>query len=142
MELEKKKKREAKERIVHKREAKKLANSPEVIAAQEEAKRKFKESWTTDACERASQKLHDLIKEEGIHSNHKGYLGKQPLACKGNQEVAIAKLKAKRTKKTHGTPMPTFDLPIILPTSMVLESISYNKGIHLISGALQICLIG
>ena len=83
-ELEKKKKRKTKERRAHEREAKKLANSPEAIAAQEEAKRKFKESWTTDACERAGQKLHDLINEGGIHSNQKGYLGKQPLACKRN----------------------------------------------------------
>ena len=34
---------------------------------------------------------------------------------KRNQAIAIAKLKAKRKRKKHGTPLPSFEVPWLLP---------------------------
>ena len=104
----------AQERRAHDKEAKRLANTAEAIASQEEAKKQFKEKWTTKACEQVGQRLHDLMKEGGGIPNPKLYLERQPLACKKNQEIAIAKLKAKRNRNKHGTPISCFELPLML----------------------------
>ena len=45
------KKREAKERRAQEREAKRMANSGAAILAPEEARKQFKEKWTSSACE-------------------------------------------------------------------------------------------
>ena len=92
-----------------------MANSAATILAQEEARKQFKAKWTNSACEEAGQKLHDLIKLRGDIFNKSPYLGRQPLVCKRNQQIAIAKLKEKHARKKNGTPMPTFELPLLLP---------------------------
>ena len=45
----------------------------------------------------------------------KPLLGRQPLVCKRNQVIAFANLKAKRERKKHGTLLPNFELPWLLP---------------------------
>ena len=65
-------------------------------------KKKFKASWTKDACKRVEQKLHNFIKEGGGNSNHSPYLNRLPLAFKRNQEIAMLKLKVKKTKISIG----------------------------------------
>ena len=89
-------------------------NTLQIMAAQEEAKRLFKSKWTTSACEEQGQRLHDLIKKGYASSYQSRYLGRQPLVCKRNQAIAFAKLKAKRERKKHGTPLPNFELPWLL----------------------------
>ena len=59
--------------------------------------------------EEVGQSLHDFIKIEGGSTNLSPYLGRQPLICKRNQEIAIAKLKAKKAKRKNGKLMPTFE---------------------------------
>ena len=90
-------------------------NTPQIIAAQEEARRLFKSKWTTNACEEQGQRLHDLIKKGCESSCQSPYLGRQSLVCKRNQAIAFAKLKAKREKKKHRTPLSNFELPWLLP---------------------------
>ena len=95
--------REARENRAHERQAKRALNTTEFVAAQEEAKKLYKSKWIVIACEEAGQKLHDLIKQGGPISNSNLYLGTQPLVCKRNQQVAIARMRAKKKerKKTH-----------------------------------------
>ena len=107
--------KEARENRAHERQAKRALNIAEFVAAQEEAKKLYKSKWTVAACEEAWQKLHDLIKEGGGISNSSLYLGRQPLVCKKNQQVAIARMRVKKRRKEEGTPLPTFDPPLVLP---------------------------
>ena len=79
-----------------------MENSSTAILAQEEARKQFKANWTSSACEEAGQKLHDLIKLGGDIFKRSPYLGRQPLVCKRNQQIAMAKLKAKHAKKKRG----------------------------------------
>ena len=111
----KRKQREAKEHRIHEKQARMTRNTPQIMAAQEEAKRLFKSKWTTSACEEQGQRLHDLIKKGYASSCQSPYLGRQPLVCKRNQAIAFTKLKAKREKKKHGIPLPNFELPWLLP---------------------------
>ena len=106
--------REARENRAHERQAKRALNTAEFVAAQEEAKKLYKSKWTVAACEEAGQKLHDLIKEGGGISNSSLYLGRQPLVCKRNQQVAIARMRAKKRRRKEGTHLPTFDPPLVL----------------------------
>ena len=94
--------REARENRAHERQAKRALNTAEFVVAQEEAKKLYKSKWIVVACEEAGQKLHDLIKEGGGISNSSLYLGRQPLVCKRNQQVAIARMRAKKKgKRAH-----------------------------------------
>ena len=88
--------REARKNRAHERQAKRVLNTAEFVAAQEEAKKLYKSEWTVVACEEAGQKLHDLIKEGGGISNSSLYLRRQPLVCKRNQQIAIARMRAKK----------------------------------------------
>ena len=92
--------REARENRAHERQAKRTLNIAEFVVAQEEAKKLYKSKWTVAACEEVGQKLHDLIKQGGI-SNSSLYLGKQPLVCKRYQQVAIARMRAKKKGRGH-----------------------------------------
>ena len=112
---EKQKQREAKEQRAHKKQAMMTTNMPEIMAIQKEARRIFKANWTTSTCEEQGQKLHDRIKEGYASLCQAPYLGKQPLAYKRNQDTAIAKLKAKRARGKYGTPLPSFEPPLVLP---------------------------
>ena len=114
-----------------------MSNSAVAILAQEEARKQFKAKWTITACEEAWQKLHDLIKLGGDIFNKSPYLGRQPLVCKRNQQIAMAKVKAKEARKKNGTPMPTFELPLLLPHFHGVREDLLERGIplHLIRPA-------
>ena len=105
----------AREQRAHERQAKKTLSTPKILATQEEAKKLYKSKWTIAACEEFGQKLHDLIKQGGMASNSSLYLGRQPLVCKRNQQIAICELKAKRIRKEKGTHLLTFDPSMVLP---------------------------
>ena len=108
------KKRRGHEKRLAKKEAKRLANIAETMAAQEQAKKQFKANWTTKACEQAGQRLHESIKEGGGNHNQNLYLETQPLAYKNNQEITIEKLKAKKVRNKYDTLMPRFELLLML----------------------------
>ena len=72
----KQKKKEAKEKRAHEREAKRLQNTIEIVAIEEEAKKQFKAKWTIEACKQARKNLHDFIKKGGGSSNQSPYLEK------------------------------------------------------------------
>ena len=113
------------------KESSKSLNTPEIVAAQMEAKKAYKARWTMDACEEQGQHLHDFIKQ-GRGSGCKSlYLGKQSLICKRNQQIAIAKLKSKRAKSKYGTPILQFELPgLLLHFHGVREHLLENR-VHL-----------
>ena len=92
--------REARENRAHERQAKRALNTVEFVVAQEEAKKLYKSKWTVATCEEVGQKLHNLIKQGGI-LNSSLYLGRQPLVCKRNWQVAIARMRAKKKGRGH-----------------------------------------
>ena len=114
-----------------------MDNSAAAILAQEEARKQFKAKWTITACKEVGQKLHDLIKLGGDIFNKSPYLGRQPLVCKRNQQISMAKVKAKHARKKNGTPMPTFELPLLLPHFHGVREDLLERGIplHLIRPA-------
>ena len=135
-ELEKQKKIEAKEKRAQEREAKRMGNSVAAILAQEEARKQFKAKWTITACEEAGQKLHDLIKLGGDIFNKSPYLGRQPLVCKRNQQIAMAKVKAKQARKKMGHLCQLLNSHCYCHTFMVCERTYWNEEFHCISSDL------
>jgi hypothetical protein len=80
-----------------------------------EARRIFKEKWTPTAITKAGEKLQRLMKEGRPATIHIPYFGMCPQQCKTNQQVAMAKLKAKRAFRDKQIPVPSFPSMMEMP---------------------------